>query len=163
MFVVCGSRNNKTTMDNSTLFSDIQNGKWPPSRPTTLIAGRDVRTFHYLADKIYPKFSFLALPHPNATAKREGKYSAHHGTARKAGERVFGVMFKQFIIMSHICRLAHVKEIEKVALCCCILPNIISKERSYKWTIKFCRELQQRNESERRLEHDVTLNVEKRR
>lgn len=74
--------------------------------------------------------------------------------------RMFGVIFKQFIIMRHPCRLAHIKEIEKVALCCRIVHNMISKERSYKRTIKFRPELQRRDESEWRLEDEVTVDVE---
>lgn len=107
-----------------------------------------MRTFYYLADGIYPKFSLYELPHPNPTTKRERRYSAHHSSARKDVERVFGVIFKEFIIKSHLCRLSHVKEIEKVALGCCILHNMISKKRGYKEKIKFRRVLQRRDDSE---------------
>lgn len=42
-FGVPDSSNDKTIMDNSTSFNDFRNGKRSSSRPSILIAGREVR------------------------------------------------------------------------------------------------------------------------
>lgn len=57
--------------------------------------------YYYLADGIYPKY-------------RRSFFSAHHSSARKSVERVFGVLFRQFKIIYQPCRLQHIHEMNEV-------------------------------------------------
>lgn len=87
-------------------------------------------------------------------------YIVHHSSARKAVERVFGVLFKQFGIMRYSCRLADINDVESVALCRFILHNIFAQIRWYKRTIKFCRELEKRFEVTRGIEFEFEVDTD---
>lgn len=59
MFRNSWSRNDRKVMDNSTLFDEIRDLKWPPSLPILSVAGHAVNSFYYLADLIHLKYAFL--------------------------------------------------------------------------------------------------------
>lgn len=136
-FGIPGSRNDKSIFDHSSFFNDLRSDRWPAVRPELCISGYYLRKFYLLADGIYPRYLFLALPHPNPTTRKEKLYSAHHASARKAVERVFGVLFKQFRILYLPSRLWHVETMESVAKTCCILHNMVASNRGYVGTMQF--------------------------
>lgn len=101
-----------------------------------------VRTYYYLADGIYPKKLLFALCHPEPRTRKENIYSANHISARKAVERVFGVLFRQFRIIYVPGRTESLKEMETVMKECCILHNMIARARGYRGTMKFRQHLE---------------------
>lgn len=155
-FGIPGSKNDKTIIQHSGFFNDIRNKNWPPVLPEFDLEGFVVRRFYYLADGIYPKFMFLALPHPDPRSRKEKKYAAYHSSARKAVERVFGVVFRQFRILYNSCRLGSLEDMECVVKACAILHNMIAEKRGYAGTIKFKKELEDDEDIEINLKEVIT-------
>ena len=58
-------------------------------------------------------------------------------SARKAVERVFGVLFARFGILYQPCRLQDLKDMQNVMKACCIMHNMMALERSYYGTSRF--------------------------
>ena len=141
-FGVPGARNNVTIMDHSPLFRAIRNGKWPSVRPRLCIAGHQLKRFYFLVDGIYPRFSIFLLPLADARNAKEKRYSAQQSSARKAVERVFGVLFRQFRILYNPCRLRYQDDISKVMKACVILHNVIADARGYAKTMRFRQEME---------------------
>lgn len=50
--------------------------------------------YTFLADDIYPKFLFFVNPLSDQRTKKEKLYCVHYSLARKAVERVFGVLLR---------------------------------------------------------------------
>lgn len=95
-FKIPGSKNNKTIMRHISFLNDIRNKFWPSVLPKFELQVYVIRAFHYLADVIYPKYFYFALPHPDPCLKEENRYGAHHCLAQNAMERVFGVLLRHF-------------------------------------------------------------------
>lgn len=142
-FGMPGSKNDKTIMHFSNIMNDIRNKLWPEVLPKFTICDYNVESFYFLADGIYPKFMFFALPHPDPRTRKEKMYSDYHSSARKAIERVFGVLFRQFRILYNRCRLENVEEIQEVVKACCIIHNMVAVERGYEGTMQFKKELEE--------------------
>lgn len=141
-FGVPGSRNDVTIMDHSPFFRAVRNGQWPSVRPKVCIAGHQLKRFYFLVDGIYPRFSIFLLPLADARMAKEKRYTAQHSSARKAVERVFGVLFRQFRILYNPCRLRNLKDINKVMKTCVIIHNIIADARGYEGTMRFRNEME---------------------
>ncbi|PXF41507.1 Protein ANTAGONIST OF LIKE HETEROCHROMATIN PROTEIN 1 [Gracilariopsis chorda] len=137
LYGVPGARNDRTTFDQSPLFNDIKTRQWPTVKPNYVVGGMVIDWFYFLADGIYPSFRIFAKPHPNPTNAKSRLYTASHSSARKAVERLYGVLDAQFEILSRPCRLHHLQEMNDVVMCCAILHNMIVKERGYEGTAKF--------------------------
>lgn len=137
MFGVPGSKNDKSVLNQSTLFNDIRTGNWPRFKPNINVGGTLIDWFYYLSDGIYPRFRIFAKPHPDARTPKERWYNAAHASARKGVERVFGVLDGQFEILKRPARLAHLFELSDVVHACVILHNMIVEERGYEGTAKF--------------------------
>jgi Plant transposon protein len=54
--------------------------------------------------------------------------------ARKAVERVFGVLFKRFQILYHPSRLWHIETTSDIATACVIIHNMVCEERRASYT-----------------------------
>lgn len=136
-----GSKNDRTIMEHSPFFHSIRNGQWPGARPVLCVSGHQVKRFYKLVDGIYPRLSIFALPLADPRTGKEKCYSARHNSARKAVERVFGVLFRQFRVLYEPCRLWHLEDIHYVVKACAILHNMIADARGYQGTMRFRNEL----------------------
>ena len=139
-------------MDHSPFFTAIRTGKWPKVMPNLSIAGHKLKRFFFLVDGIYPRYPIFALPFVDLKSRKENMYARRHSSARKAVERVFGVLFRQFRILCNPCRLCHLKDMHYVVNACIILHNIIADRRGYAVTMKFREELDAVSEKCDRLE-----------
>lgn len=144
-FGTTGFKNDGIVMIHSEFFNDVRNKKWPPHLLDFVIIDYNFRTFYYFADGIYPKVLIFSLPHPNLMNHKEKMYGSRHSSARKAIERVFGVLFLQFRILYNRCRLRDVKEIEIVVEACCVLHNIIAADWGCEGTMKYRKKLEKAN------------------
>lgn len=137
MFGVPGAKNDKSIVNQSTLFNDIRSGTWPPYKPHIIVSGETIDWFYYLSDGIYPRFRIFAKPHPDPTTRKQKLYTASHASARKAVERVFAVLFGQFEVLGRPARLSNVNDLNDIVNACVILHNMIVEERGCRGTAKF--------------------------
>ena len=101
-----------------------------------------MKRFYKLADGIYPRLSIFAIPLADPRTGKETCYSGRHNSARKAVERVFGVLFRQFRVLYEPCRLWHLEDIHFVVKACAILHNMIADARRYQRMMRFRNELE---------------------
>lgn len=92
---------------------------------------------------MYPKMLLLALPLANPKSRKEKLYNSHYSSARKAIERVFRVLFRQFEIFSYPCRLESFANMNIILNDRCIIHKMVTKETSYAGTLKFCQDLEE--------------------
>lgn len=144
-FETPGSKNDGTIMNHSEFIRDVRNKKWSPCLPDFVIKDYNIRKFYYLADGICPKMLIFAWPHPNPMNRKEKMYGSYHSSPRKAVERVFGVLYRQFRIVYNKSRLQDDKEMEMVVEMCCVLHNMIEGKRGYEGTMKSWKELEEAN------------------
>lgn len=87
-----------------------------PLRPRTRLILRCVLIFvgacwrmnFHFSGGMFPRYFIFSLPHINAHTRQEKPYYSHHSSSRNAVERLFGVLFRQFIILYLSSRLGHV-------------------------------------------------------
>lgn len=131
IFGTPGSKNYKTVQEHSTFFVDVCNGSWPPYRAHKSVSGNSLRCLYYLVDWISPRYTFFALPLSDPQKKKENLYSLHHGSARMAIKRVFGVLFQQFKVLLYDRRLKDLTYLENLAKWCVFVHNIVADKRVY--------------------------------
>lgn len=136
-FGIPGSKNDRTIMDQSPFLKAVRQDRWPTMKPSLCIAGYLLKRFYFLVDGIYPRYPFFALPLTDPKSAKQRRYSQRHNSARKAVERVFGVLFKRFRILYDPCRLWNVSEISTVLKACVVLHNMIGDKRQYTGTMRF--------------------------
>jgi Plant transposon protein len=91
-----GARNDLQIMNQSKFFNDIRTGQWPPVCPEIDICGFSLRWFYLLSDGIYPAVRYLMSSISCPRTLKEKLYAKKQEGARKAVERVFGVLFLAF-------------------------------------------------------------------
>ena len=98
-------------------------------------------------DGIYPRITIFAVPLVDPRTAKEKCFSNRHNSARKAVERVFGVLFTQFRILYEPCRLWHLEDISFVLKACAILHNMIADRRGYEGTMRFRNEVKEEEQA----------------
>jgi Plant transposon protein len=134
MFGTPGSKNDINVMNSSTLFDRVRAEKWPPARSETIIGGFPLTWFFFLVDGIYPRFRIFVSSISPPRNMKEKVFSSRQESARKAAERVFGVLFKRFGIFYRPSRLWHKYEMAVIVEACCIINNMIVKARKEDYT-----------------------------
>lgn len=129
-----GAKNDKQIVDQSPFFNKVRAGSWPPSCPRLSIGDYLLKRFYFLADAIYPAFPFFVTTNSCPASAREKAFSSHQEGARKAAERIFAVLFKQFQILYRPCRLRSGADMQAVIKCCAIIHNMIQDLRKEKYT-----------------------------
>jgi Plant transposon protein len=124
-FGVPGSRNDLNILDLSPLFCKVRAGEWPPAAPSFQVGGYTVTWFYWLCDSIYPRFRIFVTAIGSPVTAREKLFSSSQEGARKAVERVFGVLFSRFHILYRPSRLWHKSDMADVVASCCIIHNMI--------------------------------------
>lgn len=128
-------------MDHSPFFNAIRTGKWPRVEPVLVIAGHVLKRFYFLVHGIYLRYPIFALPPSDGHSRKKRMYSARHSSVRKAFERLFGMLFKQFRVMYLPCLLWHLKDMHYVLKAFAILHNMIASRRGHAGRMKFREEL----------------------
>jgi hypothetical protein len=128
-FGVPGARNDKQIFNQSPFFCKIRAGAWPPSCPDIDVAGFPLKWWYFLADGIYPHLRFFVTTISSPTSEKEKAFCSQQEGARKAAERVFGVLFKRFQVLYRPCRLWHIQDMTHIVKACCILHNMCVESR----------------------------------
>lgn len=77
MFGIPGARNDKSIVNQSTLFNGIRNRKGPPYKPKVVVSGTIIEWFNFLADGIYSRYRIFAKPHPTQTSRKQNYILLH--------------------------------------------------------------------------------------
>ena len=130
-----GARNDLQIMNSSALFNRVRTGSWPPARPDELdIDGFKLNWFYLLCDDIYPPRRYLISSITAPRTNEEKLFARQQESARKAVERVFGVLFKRFQILYRPCRLWHIDDMGEIVRACVILHNMICEHKRDRFT-----------------------------
>jgi hypothetical protein len=124
-----GARNDKQIVNQSPFFCKIHAGAWPPSCPDIDVAGFPLKWWYFLADGIYPHLRFFVTTISSPTSEKEKAFCSQQEGARKAAERVFGVLFKRFQVVYRPCRLWHIQDLYIVKACCIIHIMCVESRR----------------------------------
>lgn len=115
--------------------AEILTGRFPSMQPSYTIGGESFDWFYYLVDGIYPPWriflSTIAIP----TSTKEMKYKALHESVRKCIERVFGVLFKRFGMISRPSRLWFSNDMTTIMQACVIIRNMLTEYRESSYTM----------------------------
>ena len=98
-------------------------------------------------DGIYPRITIFAVPLVDPRTAKEKCFSNRQNSSRKAVERVFGFLFRQFRILYEPCRLWHLEDISFVVKACAILHNMTASRRGYVGTMRFRNEMQEEDQA----------------
>jgi hypothetical protein len=79
-------------MNQSKVFNNLRTGRWPPACPDIDICGFKLKWFYLLSDGIYPAVRYLVSSFNRPWILKENLYAKQQEGARKAVERVFGVL-----------------------------------------------------------------------
>jgi Plant transposon protein len=134
IFGIPSSKNDVNILNLSPLFNSIRVGSFPPAKPKIKLLGLELDWYYYMTDGIYPPYRiFLRTIREPRTAK-EKYFSKCQEGARKAVERVFGVLFQMFNILYQPSRLWYVEDMNNVVKACIIIHNMICEERRESYT-----------------------------
>jgi Plant transposon protein len=132
-FGALGAKNDLQIFNQSKLFNKIRTGMWPPSLPEIDVAGYPLTWFYFLVDGIYPRLRFLISSCASPTTGSEKMFARHQESARKAVERVFGVLFKRFALLYRPSRLWFESDMEKIVKASFIIRNMCVEIRRPKY------------------------------
>jgi Plant transposon protein len=133
-FGLPGAYNDLNILDVSSHFNRVLAGAFPPVAPRYFISQEEFRHFYYQADGIYPRWRIFAQTLSDPQTPKEKNYSGNQECSRKCIERVFGVLFRRFMIMFVKSELWSVEKMRNIAKCCVILHNMIVEQRRGEYT-----------------------------
>lgn len=128
-FCFPGAMNDINILNASLLFSNVRAGKWPAYQTSKFIGSRTINCCYWVVDGIYPAYRILLKKIPSPTKKRESVFSKVQEAFRKGAERVYGVLFSRWHILSIPYRLWNRKDMNQVVRCCVILHSMIVEAR----------------------------------
>jgi hypothetical protein len=129
-----GARNDAQIMNQRKFFNDLRTGQWPPACPEVDICGFKLKWFYLLSGGIYPAVWYLMSSISSPRTLTEKLYAKQQEGARKAVERVFGVIFKRFRVMYQPSRLWHVEDMELIVKARVTLHNMTCEENKHRIT-----------------------------
>ena len=124
-----GAKNDIQIMNASPLFNSLRTGKWPSTRPEIEVGGFKLKWYYFLADSIYPRFRFFVFTILRPRSKKETIFAKQQEGARKAVERVLGVLFKRWQILYRPSRLWRKSDMNSIVLACVAIHNMVEEER----------------------------------
>jgi hypothetical protein len=128
-FGMPGSRNDINVMNASPLFQSIRAGTFPPARPATKIDDLDLSWYYFLVDSIYPRYRIFLTTYTRPENNKQKLFASVQEGARKAVERLFGVLFSKWHILYRPARGWHVEELLEIMTTCCIIHNMTIEDR----------------------------------
>ena len=93
-FGTAGSNNDINVLYQSTLFTEVVQGKAPEVQ--FMVNGNEYNLGYYLADGIYPEWAAFVKTIPLPQSKEHKLFAQHQEGARKDVERAFGVLQARF-------------------------------------------------------------------
>jgi Plant transposon protein len=133
-FGLPGAYNDLNMLEVSSHINRVLAGVFSPVAPTCFIAGEEFRHFYYQADGIYPRWKIFARTLSDPQTPQKGLYSGNQECSRKCIERVFGVLFRHFMIMFVKSEPWSVDKMRYIAKCCVILHNMIVEQQLDEYT-----------------------------
>jgi hypothetical protein len=129
-----GAGNDKQIINQSQRFNSIRTGQWPKTTTDIDIDGYKLTWLYLLCDGIYPRFRYLMSSCLSPTLPMKIFFSERQDGARKAVERLFGVLFKKWATFYRPSRLWHVEDMEIIMKACTILHSMSCDERRETFT-----------------------------
>jgi hypothetical protein len=125
-FGVAGSNNDINVINQSTLFTDVLQGRQPPVEFT--INGRLYNQGYYLADGIYPEWTVFVKTISRPHLQQHKVFAKHQEGARKDVERAFGVLQARFHTLTRPTKFWERDTISDIMHTCIILHNMIVED-----------------------------------
>nr|GEX41957.1 protein ALP1-like isoform X1 [Tanacetum cinerariifolium] len=127
--VSAGANNDLTVLNNSPLFDDLLDD-------IAFVApfecnGVTFEKGYYLADDIYPQWSFFVKSFTVANSGKNALFKQKQESARKDVERAFGVLQGRWHIICQPARAWTVNKLRGVMYTCIILHNMILKDQKF--------------------------------
>ena len=123
-FGMPGSCNDINVVDNSPLFDEIMNGRFPPSIEYVVNGVRRSRGY-YLTDGIYNRWAVIVKAYQEPANEKETLFTKLQEGKRKDVERAFGFLQAKWHVLARPCKLWSGKRMADVIRCCVILHNMI--------------------------------------
>jgi Plant transposon protein len=133
-FGLPGAYNDLNIPEVSSHFNRVLAGAFPLVAPTNFIAGEEFRHFYYQADGINPRWKNFAQTSSEPQTPQEKLYSGNQECSRNCIERVFGVLFRRFMIMFVKSELWSFYKMRYIAKCCATLHNMIVEQQRDEYT-----------------------------
>ncbi|CAM8972647.1 unnamed protein product [Rhodiola kirilowii] len=122
---VPGAQNDLNVFYKSDIFDPLLAGISP--RVTYKVNGSTYDNSYYLADGIYPRYSFVkTIPNPQNDAEK--LFSKKQESYRKDVERYFGILQSRWAILRHASMAHRLSVLKKIMLACIIMHNMIIEE-----------------------------------
>ncbi|RWR74579.1 putative nuclease HARBI1 [Cinnamomum micranthum f. kanehirae] len=125
-FGLPGSHNNINVLDRSPIFTDLGEGRTPPTNYS--INGHEYTTGYYLADGIYPSWATFVKTIPCPIGPKATNFAAAQEFARKDVERAFGVLQARFSIVRGPARFWDRQTLQHIMKACIIMHNMIIED-----------------------------------
>ncbi len=125
-FSAAGSNNDINVLDQSSLFTEVLQGRAPSVQFT--VNGSEYNTGYYLADGIYPEWAVFVKSIIRPQADKAKLYAQRQESTRKDVERAFGVFQKRWAIIRHLARIWEREELADIMYACVILHNMIVED-----------------------------------
>jgi hypothetical protein len=125
-FGVAGSNNDINVLNQSTLFTQLLQGRAPAVQFHA--NGREYNMGYYLADGIYPEWATFVKTIPLPQSDEAKLFAQKQEGCRKDVERSFGVLQKRWAIVRRPVRLWHRDDLADIMYGCIIMHNMIIED-----------------------------------
>ncbi|RWR93167.1 putative nuclease HARBI1 [Cinnamomum micranthum f. kanehirae] len=125
-FGLPGSHNDINVLDRSPIFTDLGEGRTPPTNYS--INGHEYTTGYFLADGIYPSWATFVKTIPCPNGPKATNFAAVQESARKNVERAFGVLQARFSIVRGPARFWDRQTLQHIMKACIIMHNMIIED-----------------------------------
>ncbi|XP_003570899.2 uncharacterized protein LOC100840429 [Brachypodium distachyon] len=133
-FGVAGSNNDINVLNQSTLFTEVVQGRAPEVQ--FMVNGNEYNLGYYLADGIYPEWAAFVKTIPLSQSDKHKLFAQHQESARKDVERDFGVLQARFAIIRNPGRMWQENTLAKIMYTCIILHNMIVQDERDSYEVR---------------------------
>lgn len=134
-FGVAGSNNDINVLNQSTLFTQLLQGRALEVEFT--VNANVYKKGYYLADGIYPEWATLMKTIPLPQCEKDKRFTQHPESARKDVERAFGVLQRRFAIIRNPARLWDRSALADFMYACVILHNMIVEDERDDYQVRY--------------------------
>uniref|UniRef100_A0A453QZN7 DDE Tnp4 domain-containing protein n=2 Tax=Aegilops tauschii subsp. strangulata TaxID=200361 RepID=A0A453QZN7_AEGTS len=134
-FGVAGSNNDLNVLNQSTLFTNVLQGRAPAVQFT--VCGSEYNMGYYLVDGIYPEWAAFVKTIPLPQNERDKCFARRQEGARKDVERAFGVLQARFAILRIPARFWKRSLLSKIMYACIIIHNMIVEDERDTYRVRY--------------------------
>lgn len=134
-FGVTGSNNDLNVLNQSTLFTNVLQGRAPAVQFT--VCGSEYNMGYYLVDGIYPGWAAFVKTIPLPQNDRDKCFARRQEGARKDVERAFGVLQARFAILRIPARFWERSLLSKIMYACIIIHNMIVEDERDTYRVRY--------------------------